>query len=311
MRLSDIGEFGLIQKLRAKCRKPSTGIISGIGDDAAVIKAGNRKILVTADMMLEDIHFDLSLSTFYQLGWKFLAVNISDIFAMGGKPKYFFVSLGIPKARNTKDLDELYAGMLKIAGQYSIVIAGGDTCASADGLVLSGSLIGEANRIITRAGAREGDGIFVTDTVGDSAMGLTLLKGQGARGRGQGLIKKHLMPDIKPLKNTSKVTSMIDISDGLLIDLSHICDESRVGALLYSDRIPISVELRKAAAHLGKDPLEFALKGGEDYALLFTAPKGARKDAYQIGEIVRKGRFMVDARGKKTRFRPEGYEHFK
>lgn len=311
MQLSDIGEFGLIQRLRARCRSSSREVLAGMGDDAAVIRSGKKKILVTTDMMLEGIHFDLSLTNFQQLGWKFLAVNISDIFAMGGRPKYFFVSLGIPVTCHPKKISELYAGMLRIASKYGVAIIGGDTCASSDGLVLSGTLMGECRRALTRAGAKAGDRIFVTDTLGDSAMGLALLKRKGARGKGQGLIKKHLMPDVAPLKNTAKVTSLIDISDGLLIDLSHICDESKVGALIYSDRVPVSSRLRRAAALLGTDPLQYALGGGEDYALLFTSTEAERKDAFCIGEITGKGRFIVDSRGKRTKFRPEGYEHFK
>ena len=332
MQLSKIGEFGLIKKLRGKCTHVPKEILAGIGDDAAVIKQGNRKILITTDMLLEGIHFDLSFTTFYQLGRKFLAVNISDIFAMGGVPKYFFVSIGIPENYKQEDINELYAGILKIAGRYGIAIAGGDTCASRQGLILSGTLVGNADRIITRAGARAGDGIFVTSTLGDSSMGLMLLKKQTSRkfkdknrnavrarsprpylnpNKVRPLIKKHLMPEPAPLKSTSGVTSMIDISDGLLIDLNHICDESRVGAVLYKDKIPVSRELLYAAKMMNEDPLGFALKGGEDYNLLFTAPPDTRTTAFKIGEIVRSGRFIIDENGKKRKFRPEGYEHFK
>jgi len=326
MQLSRIGEFGLIKKLRHKCINIPKEILAGIGDDAAAIKQGNRKILITTDMLLEGIHFDLSFTTFYQLGRKFLAVNISDIFAMGGVPKYFFISIGIPKNYKQEDINELYAGILKIAGKCGIAIAGGDTCASRQGLILSGTLVGNADKIITRAGARAGDGIFVTSTLGDSAMGLQLLRGQRAGIRGQNLktgnwklgnldskkvlplIGKHLTPEPAPLKKTSGVTSMIDISDGLLIDLNHICDESRVGAVLYKDKIPVSRELVYAAKTLKKDPLDFALKGGEDYALLFTAPPDMATTAFKIGEIVRSGRFIIDENGRKRKFRPEGYE---
>ncbi|MBI5057222.1 MAG: thiamine-phosphate kinase [Nitrospirae bacterium] len=325
MLLSELGEFGLIKRIRAKCKNASPEIIEGIGDDAAVIKAGAKRILVTADMMLEGTHFDLSFTTFSQLGHKFLAVNISDIFAMGGSPEYFFISLGIPKKCNAEDIDELYSGILRLAKRSGVTIAGGDTCSSKDGLVLSGTLIGTADRIITRSGAKEGDGIFVTDTVGDSAMGLILLKSQKSEVRSQKLknkklkfgtqnpklITKHLMPEPFPMKNTSKVTSMIDISDGLLIDLSHICDESKVGAVIYKDKIPVSKGLAKAAGTLRLHPLDFALKGGEDYALLFTAPQGIKTDAFKIGEIIKTGRFIIDERGRKRRFQAEGYEHFK
>ncbi|RJQ15963.1 MAG: thiamine-phosphate kinase [Nitrospiraceae bacterium] len=338
MQLSELGEFGLIKRLRAKCKNVPPEIMAGIGDDAAAIKTGTGKILVTSDMLLEGIHFDLSFTTFRQLGHKFLSVNISDIFAMGGKPKYFFISLGIPGHLKPEDIDNLYSGILKVAKKSGVAVAGGDTCASGDGLVLSGTLIGTADRIITRSGAREGDGIYVTDTLGDSAMGLMILKSQKSEVRSQKfknknrnlkfktqnsklktlnskdvlhLIKKHLMPEPKPLKNTSKVTAMIDISDGLLIDLSHICDESKAGAVIFRDEIPVSAELRHAASISGLDPLDFALRGGEDYVLLFTAPPGVRTGAFKIGEIIKKGRFIIDRKGRKRTFKAEGYEHFK
>jgi thiamine-monophosphate kinase len=338
MQLSKIGEFGLIKKLRAKCKNIPPEILAGIGDDAAAIKQGNKKILITTDMLLEGIHFDLSFTTFYQLGHKFLAVNISDIFAMGGIPKYFFISIGVPKNCKTDNINELYSGILKIAGKYGVAIAGGDTCASRQGLILSGTLAGNADKIITRAGAEAGDGIFVTSSLGDSAMGLMLLKSQKSEVRSQKfknknrnlkfktrnskletlnsrsvlpLIKKHLTPEPIPLKNTYRVTSMIDISDGLLIDLSHICDESRVGAVIYKDKIPVSKELAYTAKALKTDPLNFALKGGEDYALLFTAPPDMKTTAFKIGEIVKSGRFIIDENGRKRKFKPEGYEHFK
>lgn len=166
MQLSKIGEFGLIEKLLKKCKNAPPEILTGIGDDAAAIIQGNKKILVTTDMLLEGIHFDLSFTTFFQLGYKFLAVNISDILAMGGDPKYFFISIGIPKNYRSEDIEALYSGILKIAGKFGVAIAGGDTCASRQGLILSGTLVGNTDRIITRAGARAGDGIFVTSTLG-------------------------------------------------------------------------------------------------------------------------------------------------
>jgi thiamine-monophosphate kinase len=324
MQLSKIGEFGLIKKLRTKCKNIPPEILTGIGDDAAVIKQGNKKILITTDMMIEGIHFDPAFTTFYQLGYKFLAVNISDIFAMGGKPKYFLISIGIPKNYKSEDIDELYSGILKIAGKFGVAIAGGDTCASKKGLILSGTLMGSADRIITRSGAKVGDGIFVTSSLGDSAMGLMLLKkfqisnfkfkilnSRLSASVVLPLIKKHLMPEPVPLKNTSKVTSMIDISDGLLIDLSHICDESRVGAVIYKNKIPISRELADTAKILRTDPVKFAVNGGEDYVLLFTAPSAIKTTAFKIGEIVKSGRIVIDENGRKRKFKPEGYEHFK
>ncbi len=323
MRLSELGEFNLIGRLRSSLISTSSEVLMGIGDDAAAVKVSGNIILITSDMLLEGVHFDLSFTTFYQLGCKALAVNLSDIFAMGGKPRYFLIDIGIPESYTLKDVDELYAGIKSLARKFAIDVVGGDTCASKHGLVLSGTLIGETERIITRSGAKPKDGIFVAGTLGDSAMGLMLLKKMRTKNwklrtshfplptSQLRLIKRHLMPEPRTLKDTHKITSMIDISDGLLIDLSHICDESNVGARVYVDKIPLSRALTSTAKKLGMNPMDFALRGGEDYVMLFTAPPDIKTKAFRIGEIIPKGRFLVDVSGRKTHFKPEGYEHFK
>lgn len=339
MRLSELGEFNLINRLKSSLGNTHPEVIKGIGDDAAAIKIQDNIILITSDMLLEGVHFDLSFTTFYQLGYKALAVNLSDIFAMGGRPRYFLIDIGIPEDRSLRDVDELYSGIKGLAKKFSVNIVGGDTCVSRQGVVLSGTLIGETKRVITRSGARPGDAIFVTGTLGDSAMGLLLLKklkrhikmqnaSRISRDKMQNLnfkirnsqlalydvfplLKSHLMPQPVSLQNTSAITSMIDVSDGLLIDLSHILDEGNVGARIYIDKIPLSRELIETSKKLDVNPLNFALRGGEDYVLLFTAPPGIKTKAFRIGEITLKGRFLVDPSGKKTHFKPEGYEHFK
>lgn len=316
--LSQTGEFGLLRRLRTKCAVHAPRVIAGIGDDAAVIRPAGGNLLVTADMMREGTHFDRSFTTFRELGHKLLAVNVSDIFAMGGTPEYFLVSLGLPARLSAGQINELYSGMLACGKKYGVAIVGGDTCATEGRIVLGGTLLGRAGHVITRAGARAGDGIFVSGPLGDSAMGLFLLrKFRGRRAAGlqtpqeKRLIRKHLMPGPVPLFSLSRISSMIDISDGLLIDLSHICDESSVGAIMYRDRIPLSRELIQTARRFGLDPVDLALRGGEDYTLLFTSPDPSRKDAVRIGEIVRSGRYIVDAQGRKRALRPDGYEHFR
>jgi thiamine-monophosphate kinase len=318
MLLSKTGEFGLIKKLKKQCSGNMKDVSVGIGDDAAAVRIKKDTAIVTSDMLIEGVHFDLAFTTFFQLGYKFLAVNLSDIFAMGGKPEYFLVSLGIPGHFKTSYIEELYEGLMKLSKKHAISIVGGDTCRSKSGLVLSGTLIGTAGKIIKRSGAKAGDGIYVTGTLGDSAMGLQLLKKRNRKmnkfsftSPSSMLTKKHLMPEPKPLKNTSGVTSMLDISDGLLIDLNHICEESNVGAVIYKDKIPVSRELAETAKKAGLDPLRFSLKGGEDYELLFTAPPNYKTAAYKIGEITKKDRLIIDKNGRETRFKAEGYEHFK
>jgi thiamine-monophosphate kinase len=318
MQLSEIGELGIIKKLRRRCAPCSRDVLAGIGDDAAVVGTGGKTMLITSDMMNEGIHFDLSYTTFYQLGYKFLAVNVSDIFAMGGEPGYFIVNLGLPGTITSENIDELYSGIMKCSRKYGVSVVGGDTCASRSGLVLSGTLTGKAGKVIRRSGARTGDGIFVNRALGDSALGLRLLRKRKKRidsfrpaNAVMKLMKRHLMPEPAPPGNTAGVTAMIDISDGLLRDLSHVCDESRVGAVIYKNKIPLSREATHVAQKLNVDPFEFALKGGEDYALLFTAPAGLKTAAFRIGEITGRGRFLVDENGKKTALRAEGYEHFK
>jgi thiamine-monophosphate kinase len=337
-KLSDIGEFGIIRRFRKRCSVQSPEILKGIGDDSAALRMKAGISLITSDMMLEGIHFDLSLTTFFQLGFKILAVSISDILAMGGTPQYFLMNLGIPGHYRVRDIDELYSGVTKIARKFRIALVGGDTCASRNGLILSGTLVGKAEKTIARSGASPGDGIYLNNTVGDSAMGLVLLKklrigvlkkiqdvkhkmkNRNLKINNQilssrdvfNLIKRHLMPEPVSLRKLSGITSMIDVSDGLLIDLSHICDESNVGAVLYEHRIPLSEELAHVSKKLDIDPLQFALRGGEDYTLLFTSPSERKLDsAVKIGEIIKKGRFIVDRKGKKRPFTAEGYEHFK
>jgi|Deesub1362A_J573_1020465.scaffolds.fasta_scaffold00849_11 thiamine-monophosphate kinase len=321
MQLSEIGEFGLIRRIERLCRHKAEGLILGIGDDSAVIKGLSGFVLITSDVLIEGVHFDLRYTTPQQLGHKALAVNISDIFAMGGRPRFFLLDIGIPHGFDPRDVEDIYRGLNGLARRYDVSVIGGDTSLSRKGLLLCGTLIGESERPIRRSGAGIGDGIFVTGTVGDSAMGLELLK-RGYRARGsrsrrikahhlRKLIKRHLTPEPVMLSRTDDVTSMIDISDGLLMDLGHLCDGSNVGALIYKDRIPLSEELRCVASALKKDPYAYALGGGEDYHLLFTSPSRDREDGVRIGEIIKRGRYIIDETGRRIPFKAEGYEHFK
>jgi thiamine-monophosphate kinase len=323
MKLSKLGEFGLIRQIGKICIEQSRDILLNIGDDAAAVKTGTKTTLLSSDMLAEGVHFDLKTTSFRQLGHKILAVNLSDIYAMGGRPRFFLLNIAIPDKCDVNNIREIYRGIRKLASEHGVKVIGGDTTASKYGLVLSGTMVGEADRVISRKGAKPGDSIFVSGTLGDSAMGLEILKKTRHKKRETGtsrfslpgsqlkLCKRHLMPEPMTIKRTKDITSMIDISDGLLADLGHICDESRVGAMIYSNRIPLSKELITVSKPSGKDPLEYALKGGEDFVLLFTSPAKSRRDAVRIGEIIKKGRYLADPMGRKRRFKAEGYEHFK
>lgn len=331
MNLSEIGEFGLIRRIRATLPHPHEPVILGIGDDAAAIRQKSGYLtIITSDMFLEGIHFDYSLSDSYQIGSKALLVNISDIAAMGGRPTSVLISVGLPEGISTEDFDGIFNGLKESARRYGISIVGGDTCRSESGLILSIALLGEVEEgiMVLRSGAKKGDAIFVTGTLGDSAMGLELLK-KKVRGQGSGvrtLIERHLLPNPRVeegevIAKNKWATSMIDISDGLTSDLCHICDESGAGARIYKERIPISPELKEASALFKTDPLSYALRGGEDYELLFTVSEDKVEDvmkaeiagrplATMIGEIVEGERTIIDRDGNKNYLVPSGYDHF-
>ena len=340
MKISALGEFGLIRHIQKRFSRKAPSTLIGIGDDAAALRLSPASVLLaTTDMLLEDVHFDLSLTDFYSLGWKSAAVNMSDIAAMGGVPRFCLVSLGIPSSVTVERITEFYRGFHALTGAHKAVLVGGDTCLSRKGLVISITMLGEIEKtaLITRSGARPGDRVFVTGPLGDSAAGLEILKkrgrGQGSRVKGQGakagegekkLVQKHLrpMPRVaagRKLALSGCASAMIDISDGLSSDLAHICEQSRVGAEIYPDAIPFSRDILREAGKLRKPPLEYALSGGEDYELLFTASpakiqklRSLRFSIIEIGKIIRgKDISLIDGAGKRTPLRPRGYDHFR
>jgi thiamine-monophosphate kinase len=336
MKLFQVGELSLIKQIRQQFKKRPRGVIVGIGDDAAVIKPTNKNLLVTTDTMAEGVHFDLSFITPYQLGFKVVSVNVSDIYAMGGKPAYILLNIAMHKNTGKDFFDEFFDGVHGAMKLYNVTLIGGDLSSSKTGITVSATLIGYAKRYITRSGAKIGDKIYVTGNLGDSACGLELLKrikkpipivfpptlpspsrGEGLGGGGlswnsaEPLLRRHLLPEARdPKRFVQNATSMIDLSDGLLIDLSRLCDESKVGAKIHLENIPISSELRRIASNLGASPIKLALSGGEDYELLFTAPSGKKVKAIHIGEITEKERVIVNASGDEKKFPPEGYQHF-
>jgi len=346
MKLSSLGEFGLIHRIQKQSPRRTPGVMIGIGDDAAALRvSANALLLATTDMLIEGVHFDLSVMDFHSLGWKSAAVNLSDIAAMGGLPRFCLTSLGIPPRIPVEHITEFYRGFNALLRAHKAGLAGGDTCSSRDHLIISVTVLGEVTkkRMLSRAGARAGDRIFVTGSLGDSAAGLELLQLRNAPRTRQApcgmrnikseirnpksaiarLVERHLrpVPRVEWGRNISLsgcASAMIDISDGLSSDLSHICEQSNVGALIYSNKIPVSPILLRAMDNLRKHPLRYALSGGEDYELLFTVPPAHVKRlqllnivATEIGEITRtRGLYIVDDKGREKTLKPTGYNHF-
>jgi len=334
MKLSDLGEFGLINRIEKTFQNRSRQAPLGIGDDAAALFVSPGKtLLATTDMLLEGVHFDLATTDMYSLGWKSAAVNLSDIAAMGGVPRFCLTSLGIPQGISVEQINELYRGFKTLIRKYKVDLVGGDTCRSDTDLMISVTMLGEAEKgkVITRAGARPGDRIFVTGALGDSAAGLELLgPGVGRKGSKSALrtphsalIDCHLRPTPRievgrKLALSGCVTSMIDVSDGLSSDLAHICEQSGVGAEVYAEKIPLSNEIKRTKDRLKTLPLHYALSGGEDYELLFTVPqtkmkkyRSLRMPAKEIGVITRGEIVMVNEFEERIQLVPGGYDHFK
>ncbi|MBT1074747.1 thiamine-phosphate kinase [Geobacter grbiciae] len=326
MRLREIGEFGLIGRISSRVAD-GAGVRIGIGDDAAATEpTPGRWLLVTSDMLLEGIHFDLAFTDPYRLGRKSLAVNLSDVAAMGGEPRHFLLSLAVPTGVTVEFLDRFTEGMLDLAREHGVTLIGGDTCRSSNGLVISVTLHGEQvpELVVRRGGARPGDHVFVTGTVGDSALGLELLR----RGERRGwAVDRHLDPTPRvraglALAGARLPSAMIDVSDGLVADLGHILDLSGVGACLKLDRLPLSPSFRELAPQMTPNPSLLSLTGGEDYELLFTVPADRSEEvapllvetgcaATLIGEITDgRGLAVVGPDGREIPVTCGGYNHF-
>ncbi len=329
MRLSELGEFGLIEKIRRSFSVKSPRAPLSIGDDAAALAVSpSSMLLATTDMLVEGVHFDLSYTDFFSLGWKSAAVNLSDIAAMGGIPRFCLTALAIPPGIGTEQIADFYKGFGAVLREHGVLLVGGDTCSSRKGFIVTVTALGETEKalLLRRSGARPGDRIFVTGTLGDSAAGLEILKKRGRRQASgvKRLVEKHLRPVPRvewgrKIAQSRCATSMIDVSDGLTLDLSHLCDESGAGAQIFSGKIPLSNALRGSAGALTGPVLDYALAGGEDYELLFTAPprklknlRGLKIQATEIGIVTKaRGISLVGADGKKKPLTPQGYDHFR
>lgn len=328
MKLSQAGEFGLIERIR-KATPRGRGVRLGIGDDAAWVECKKTALLVTSDLLIEGVHFNLQWTSFHSLGYKTLAVNLSDLAAMGGRPAYLLLSLGIPVDFRAEDIEEFYRGIRSLASRAGVSLIGGDTSASMR-FFISAFLAGYAPYgPITRRGGKVGDDIYVTGTLGDSALGLELLKKRKAganRKMTAYLLKRHRLPTARlkagaVLARERLAKAMIDVSDGLLQDLGHICQASKVGAVVWQDALPLSRAYRLCAGTKGTLR---ALTGGEDYELLFCL---RRRDRSRLGKVqkrlgvavrrigkcvsYREGIKVIDGKGRPVPISTKGHDHFK
>ncbi len=333
MRITEIGEFGLIDRVKEVIGPPGAGVVVGIGDDVAVLRArGDKYLLATCDIQVEGIHFLKEAISPYQLGRKAAAINISDIAAMGGVPTYLLVSLALPKETTVEYVDGLYEGLKEETEMAGVQIVGGNMSHSS-GVMVDIFLLGEVEpeHLLLRSGARPSDKVLVTGSVGDSGAGLALLLDPTRDHSGEEakeVLKAHLTPtprlkEGRAIARARVATSMIDVSDGTVSDMSHICEASGVGVRLWADALPISPATRAVAEDLSKEPLEWALHAGEDYELLFTAPADKAEELAAlvedetdtpvtiIGEIIEKGMNLVLPSGKSLPLEPRGWDHFR
>ncbi len=332
--ISTLGEFGLIRHLTEKIELKNHSTLKGVGDDAAVLDYENKQVLVTTDLLLEGIHFDLMYVPLKHLGYKSAIVNFSDIYAMNGQPKQITVSLGLSKRFCIEDLEEFYDGLKLACDIYGVDIVGGDTSASRTGLTISITCIGEGDKgkVVYRNGAKETDLICVSGDLGAAYMGLQLLEREKSVFKGEKdftpdfsgkeyLLERQLKPEarkdiIEMLKEADIVpTAMMDISDGLSSELLHISKESNVGCRIYEDRIPIDYQTAAMAEQFNMNLVTAALNGGEDYELLFTVPLNEHEKVSEmkgvkiIGHITKPelGNYLEGRDGGEVELKAQGW----
>ena len=336
--IASLGEFGLIDHLTKDAKIKNTSTIKGVGDDAAVLRYADKETLVTTDLLLEGIHFDLTYCPLKHLGYKAAVVNFSDIYAMNGTPRQITVSIGVSKRFTVEHIEELYAGIKLACEIYGVDMVGGDTSASVTGLIISITCMGEAEKgeVVYRSGARDTDLICVSGDLGAAYMGLQLLErertvskqdGEDFRPAFEGkeyILERQLKPEarrdvVEELRSIGvRPTAMMDVSDGLSSELLHICKASNVGCRIYEERIPIDYQTACMAEEFGMNLVTAALNGGEDYELLFTVPLvdhekvAAMKTAKIIGRMPRPelGACMESRDGNELPIRAQGWNAF-
>jgi thiamine-monophosphate kinase len=289
--ISELGEFGLIDRLTKAITIKNESTVKGVGDDAAILDFKEKQVVVSSDLLTEGIHFNLMYVPLKHLGYKAVVVNLSDIFAMNAIPKQVTVSMAVSSKFSVEALEELYEGIHLACEQYKVDLVGGDTTSSLTGLTLSITAIGEAEKddIVMRSGAKPNDILCVSGDLGGAYMGLQLLErenevfkvNENMRPKLDGydyILERQLKPEargdiIAAFKRLGiKPTSMIDISDGLSSEIMHLCKNSGVGCSLFEDKVPMDYQTKQMAEELNINPLVAALNGGEDYELLFTLP---------------------------------------
>lgn len=335
--IGSLGEFGLIKHITRDFPLRNKSSIKGVGDDAAVIDHGEEMTVVSTDLLIEGIHFDLAYSPLKHLGYKAVVVNLSDIYAMNATPTQITVSIALSNRFSVESVDELYAGIRKACGNYGVDLIGGDTTSSNKGLIISITAIGKAKKekIVKRDGAKVGDLICISGNLGAAYLGLQILERekqiyetspgvQPDLENQEYLIGRQLKPearfDMIELfeKHNLVPTSMIDISDGLASELFHICTQSKVGAFLEESGVSIHPDAEQQAISWNLDPITCALSGGEDYELLFTIdPKDLDKvkflpDVYMAGEIINadQGVMLHTKGGNLHPLKAQGWQHF-
>ncbi|MDE6454290.1 MAG: thiamine-phosphate kinase [Muribaculaceae bacterium] len=311
--ISSLGEFGLIDRLTDGIVSKHASTVLAVGDDAAVLDYPDEEILVTTDMLLENVHFDLTYVPLKHLGYKAAVVNFSDIYAMNGRPRQITVSLGVSKRFTVEHIEALYSGIRLACEIYGVDIVGGDTCASHQGLVISITCIGAAPRgkAVRRSGAKPTDIICVSGDLGAAYMGLQLLEREKVASAGRAdfepdfagkeyIVERQLKPEARRdvvealAKEGVTPTAMMDVSDGLSSELLHICKQSGVGCRVYEDRIPIDYQTALMAEELNMNLVTAALNGGEDYELLFTVPLADHDKVARIPGVKEIG-YITDA----------------
>lgn len=335
--VNELGEFGLIDHLTRSFVHRRKSTVKGVGDDAAVIKGGKEDILVSTDMLVEGIHFDLMYTPLKHLGYKAVVVNLSDIYAMNGTPEQITVSVALSNRFSVEAMDELYEGIRKACEYYDVDLVGGDTTSSPRGLIISITAIGKAipEKITYRSGAKPGDIFCVSGDLGAAYLGMQILERekkiylenpsvQPDLEQQEHLIGRQLKPEARrdvvlALDKAGVVpTSMIDISDGLASEVFHICEQSNVGALIDESQVPIHQEAQLMALKFQIDPITCALSGGEDYELLFTVSQRDFEKLkylpgiYAIGDVLdqNEGIFLRSQAGKKHLLKAQGWRHF-